>query len=102
MRERSRPNYLEVFFFGALGFEAFLGKSLAKVAFILAALFLWINLFLTALSAKEIADLIFSAVLLFLAVRIAFSKLTKISLLTVSFFLELLKALFAVFVTGIL
>lgn len=95
MRERSEFDYLDFLDF-------FFGSNFERVDLIRAALFLWINLFLTARSAREIAVFIFSAVLLFLAVRTAFSRLTKMSLLTAAFLFELLSALFAVFVTGIL
>ena len=56
---------------------------------------------MAALSAKEIALRIFSLEAVFLATRRAASRAEIINLLTLSFFLELLSALLAVFVTGI-
>lgn len=77
------------------------GSSLESELLILAALFLWINFFLAALSAREIAASIFSLPPPFLARRTATSSLDEISLFTKVFLFEDLKALLAVFVTGI-
>jgi len=68
---------------------------------ILAALFLWITFFFAARSAREIADKIFSVPLAFFAILTATSSFLRISLFTDSLFLELLRALLAVVVTGI-
>lgn len=57
--------------------------------------------FLAALSASEIATVIFPVVLSFLAILIAASSLLIISLFTDSLTLLPLRALLAVFVTGI-
>ncbi len=59
-----------------------LGRSFDKVDLMREALFLWINLFLTARSARETAVLILSKLLLFFAKRTALSSLAKIILLT--------------------
>lgn len=67
---------------------------------ILAALFLWIVYFLAALSASEIALRIDSLEGCFFATLIAISSLEIITLLTPAFLADPLKALFAVFVTG--
>lgn len=75
-------------------------KSLESWDFILAALFLWITFFLAALSAKDTALVTFSAVLLFRATLTATSSLPRIILLIDSLFLEPLRALLAVVVTG--
>lgn len=69
---------------------------------ILAALFLWITLFFTARSANETAFMIFSGDLLFLASLTATSKEPTIILFTAVLFLLPLRALFAVFVTGMI
>ena len=68
---------------------------------ILAALLAWITLFFAARSVRETAVKIFSAVLPFFASLTADSSLLTMSLLTSSLFLELLRALLAVVVTGI-
>ena len=81
--------------------EAFLTNNFAIWDLILAALFLWITFLLLALSAKEIALRIFSSLLVFLACRIELSSLLIVSLLTISLARLPLKALLAVFVTGI-
>lgn len=78
-----------------------LGRSLLSALFIRLALFLWIIVLLAALSAKEIAVVILSLVGFFFAKRTAASRREAISLLTAAFFFELLRALLAVFVTGI-
>lgn len=67
---------------------------------ILAALFLWMAFFLAAWSAKETALMIKSFVLAFLAFLIATSSRDRIILLIFAFCFEPLKALLAVFVTG--
>ena len=85
-----------------LALADFLGSSFDNWDLILAALFLWITLFLAARSASEIADAIFAAVLVFLATLMAASNFETISLLTDSFFLLPRSARFAVFVTGII
>ena len=82
------------------GFAAAFGINLESWDLILAALFLWITLFLAARSASEIAAVIFSAVLLFLATRVATSSFPRIILFIDSLFLEPLRALLAVVVTG--
>lgn len=56
---------------------------------------------MTALSAREMALIMEVVVLLFFALRIAISSLVLKSLFTVCFLVELLSALLAVFVTGI-
>lgn len=81
--------------------EDSLGSSLLSALFILAALFLWKSFFFTDLSTRDIALRIFSFFLLFLARRIAISSLALKVLFSFSFLLETLKALLAVFVTGI-
>lgn len=81
---------------------AVLGSNFESEDLILAALFLWINLFLTARSAKEIAARTLSALFDFKAVRVALSSFTKINLLTSAFRFEPRRALLAVFVTGML
>lgn len=78
------------------------GRSLERLPLILAALFLWITLFLAALSAKEIAAIIFSFDFCLFATLMAISSLVLISLFTNSFLFELRRALFAVWVTGML
>ena len=67
---------------------------------ILAALFLWIVCFLEALSAKEIAFKTDSSEGCFLAALTAISSLEIITLLIFAFLADPLKALLAVFVTG--
>lgn len=66
-----------------------------------AALFLCRTLFLTALSAKEIAFLIFVSFLVFLAKRTEASREVIIVLFTDCFLRLPLRARLAVFVTGI-
>jgi len=88
------------------------GRSLERVLLILAALFLWIRCFFAARSAREIALIIASFDFFrpeadrplddFLAIRRATSRFVRIFRLTWAFLLELLKARFAVLVTGIL
>lgn len=86
-----------------LGLEGLcFGRSLERVLFTLAALFLWITLFLAARSTRDIVFKTASFVLVLLAVRIAISTPLIMSLLTTSFLFEDLKALLAVLVTGIL
>ena len=68
---------------------------------ILLALFLWMAFFLAARSVREIAFFIFSGLLDFFACLMAISRDDNVKELTRSFFFELLKALLAVFVTGI-
>lgn len=75
--------------------------SLESWDFMRAALFLWITFFLTARSAKETAFLIFSGRGDFFAVLTAISRPLTMILLTASLFFEPLRALLAVFVTGI-
>lgn len=70
--------------------------------FILAALFLWIIFFFAARSVKETAFVTPALSLDFLARRIAISSLLTKSRLTLFLFSDPLRALFAVFVTGIL
>lgn len=77
-----------------------LGKSFESCDLILAALFLWITRFFTARSAREMAKVIFSLALPFLAARMAISSFFMMILLTAPFLRLLLRALFAVFVTG--
>lgn len=77
-----------------------LGRSFESCDLILAALFLCIAFFLDALSASEIAFMIRSLLLPFLAFLMAISRPTKIDLLTIVFLAEPLKALLAVLVTG--
>lgn len=84
-----------------VAFLATFGINFESWDLILAALFLWITLFLAALSANEIAAIIFSAVLLFFATLTATSSFPIISLFMDSLFLEPLRALLAVVVTGI-
>lgn len=78
-----------------------LGRILLSALFIRLALFLWMTIFLAALSAKDIALTILSFVGLLFAKRIAAARCEATSLLTTIFFFELLRALLAVFVTGI-
>ncbi|KKQ53351.1 MAG: hypothetical protein UT40_C0005G0048 [Candidatus Woesebacteria bacterium GW2011_GWA1_39_21b] len=78
-----------------------LGRRLDRRLFILAALFLWINLFLAARSAREIAFLTFSLVAFFLLRRTAISSCAKVFLFTACFLKEARSALLAVLVTGI-
>ena len=80
--------------------DCFLGKSLARVDLIRAALFLWIVCFLEALSAKETAFRIDSFEGCFLAALTAISSLEMITLFIFAFWNDPLKALLAVFVTG--
>jgi len=58
--------------------------------------------FFAARSVREIALMIFLLPFLLLAIRVAASKLARMCLFTSSFFFELLRALLAVLVTGIL
>lgn len=84
---------------------AFFGAGLASLAsdfFILEALFLWIIPLLLALSVKEIAVLTLAGLLAFFAFLIAISSSELMSLFMSSLFFELLRALFAVLVIGIL
>lgn len=67
---------------------------------ILAALFLWIRPFLAALSANEKTFSMVFFPLVFLADFRAFSNSTAMSLFVSVFLLDTLRALFAVFVTG--
>ena len=92
---------MEAFFLEDLVFAEVFGNSFDSVDLIREALFLWMTLFLTALSAKEIAAIIFSAPFAFFAKRTALSSFAKINLLTWAFLFDPLSALFAVFVTGI-
>ncbi len=78
-----------------------LGRSLDKTDFMRAALFLWIVFFLEALSAKEIAFWTESFEGCLRAALTAISSLEMIALLIFAFWADPLKALFAVFVTGI-
>ena len=78
-----------------------LGKSLARADLILAALFLWIVCFLEALSAREIAFKTASLEGCLRAALTAISSLEMIDLLIFAFWADPLKALLAVFVTGI-
>jgi hypothetical protein len=91
-----------VFFFALELEEALVFVSLLKVLFIREALFLWISFFFAARSASEAAILILFLSLFFFAMRIAASSLVLMTLLTSSFLCELLLALLAVFVTGII
>lgn len=84
-----------------VAFLATFGINFESWDLILAALFLWITLFLAALSANEIAAIIFSVALLFFATLTATSSFPIISLFMDSLFLEPLRALLAVVVTGI-
>jgi len=65
-----------------------------------AALFLWITLFLVALSAKEIAVITSFTDFVFFALRTAISSRLIMALFTIRFFLDERRALCAVFVTG--
>jgi len=97
VKEAWGPTYfLEVFFgFGArrTNFESLL--------LILAALFLWKRFFFAALSVREIAAFTFFAVGVAFAFLKAIANLAFNRLFTTCFCLELLRALLAVFVTGI-
>jgi len=77
-----------------------LGNNLESVLLILAALFLCITFFLAALSAKDIALRIFSEDFALLATRIETSNFLRMDEFNSDFLLEDLKALLAVFVTG--
>jgi hypothetical protein len=94
--------FLEGFFvFGAFSLSSFLEKSLDNELLILAALFLCITFFFFARSVSDIARKTSFSFLDFLAMRKATSNCETIFLFTISFLFELLRALFAVFVTGI-
>lgn len=82
--------------------EVLFCSSLESWDFILAALFLWMIFFFAARSASEVANLISSLFLDLFARRTAISSFFIKSLFTVVLFLEPLRALLAVFVTGIL
>lgn len=82
--------------------EVFFWASLESKLLILAALFLWIKLFLAARSAKETALIISLFFLLFLAALMAISRFERMLALTLAFFFDDLKALFAVLVTGMI
>jgi hypothetical protein len=92
--------FLETDFFTVF-LTSFLGSSLARMLLILSALLPWITFFLAALSAKETAFFIFSTDFDLFAILIAASKPDKIREFVPSFLFELLRALLAVFVTGI-
>ena len=74
--------------------------SLLNLDFILAALFLWIKPFLTALSTAETAFLTFSVVLLFMASLTASLKVSLKKLLAFVLFLSCLNFFLADFITG--
>jgi len=90
--------FLETFCFFS---DFFCGKIFASLLLILAALFLCMMWFLAARSEREIAVRTSFSFLPFFATRMAISNLVFISLFIASFLVELLSALFAVFVTGI-
>src|SRR3989304_1253774 len=90
---------LEVFTFVEL--LAFI-RSLERLLFIRAALFLWIVFFFAARSMNEKAFLTSFSFLLFLASLTTDSSLLRIFLFTFSFRRDPRRALFAVLVTGIL
>ena len=75
-------------------------RSLDKEDLIRAALFLWMVFFLAARSAREIAFNTGSLVFSFFAFLTAISSPPNITLLTLVFIREPLKALLAVLVTG--
>jgi hypothetical protein len=97
MKSEYRIGESDYFFFLA---NTFPGNSLDSWDFILAALFLWSACFLAALSVREVAAIIFAAVLPFLAERIAASSLLKTILLIDALTLLPLRALLALLVTG--
>jgi len=91
-----------VFFFTLDFEEAFDFASLLSILFILEALFLWISFFFEARSAKAVAFCMLFLSLFFFAIRIAASSRVLMTLFTSFFLCELLLALLAVFVTGII
>ena len=92
---------LEAAFFLAVFGEVFT-VSFAIWDLILAALFLWITFLLAARSASETALRTSLVFLVFFASLIAASSLLMVSLLTTSLARLPLRALLAVFVTGII
>ena len=93
--------FLEDFFL-TCGLDFVWGSNLERPDLILAALFLWITCFFAALSTKDIAFCIFSCDFPFLASLRATSRFFLTAELTDSFFFDDLRALLAVFVTGML
>lgn len=77
-------------------------RILSSLLLILAALFLWMTFFFTALSVRDMAFLTAFFVFSFLALRIAASMFERIRSLTPSFLFEARRALLAVFVTGMI